>query len=134
MRGGGWSPDHQLRLLRVAKTSFDPRRAVHEVAHVEGATGTLTAPMVHINYESVSELREKQSAYAPLDVQLRLSEGFVARRRHVLSAPVREFWRRFVSLSGWRDGTTGLVACALMAHYELDVIRRLRRAAKPGWG
>jgi glycosyltransferase involved in cell wall biosynthesis len=134
MRGGGWWPDHQLRLLRVGRASFDRDRAVHEVAHVEGPTEKLSQPLLHLNYDSIGEFRAKQSDYARLDVARRASEGQKATPRQLITMPLREFWRRYVTLDGWRDGATGLTACALMAWFELTVIWGLltRQTAQAG--
>jgi hypothetical protein len=131
MRGGGWWPDHQLRLLRVGRARYDPERAVHEVAEVDGATACLTQPLVHLNYESAAEMRAKQLAYAALEARRRRAAGWPQRRRQYLGMPARAFWHRFVRLGGWRDGWTGLVACAVMAAYELAVLRQLAHDAPP---
>jgi hypothetical protein len=131
MRGGGWWPDRQLRLLRVDSVRYDPARAVHELAQVSGPSGHLSQPLVHLNYESPGELWRKQRRYAALDAQRRRAEGWTLRRRQYLTMPAREFARRYVILSGWRDGLAGLVACGLMAGYELLVLRRLAQDAVP---
>jgi glycosyltransferase involved in cell wall biosynthesis len=132
MRGGGWWPDYQLRLLRTASASFDPDRAVHEVADVEGPVGELTNPLVHLNYDSVDEFRRKQHAYALLAAQRRLAEGWPYRARQLVSLPAREFWRRYVTLGGWRDGPTGWIVCALSAWYEGVTLARLRELRREG--
>jgi glycosyltransferase involved in cell wall biosynthesis len=126
MRGGGWWPDHQLRLLSVSRASYDPTRAVHEVAHVEGETAKLAEPLVHINYDSLAEFRSKQFEYAALEVVKRRARGETVRPHNLVVQPVREFWRRYVTLGGWRDGGTGLTVCALMGWYELTTLRALR--------
>jgi hypothetical protein len=126
MRGGGWWPDHQLRLLRADRASFDPARAVHEVARVDGPTSQLENPLTHINYESVAEFKSKQSEYATLEVAKRGAAGQMVKPHHLLAQPARELWRRYVTLGGWRDGYTGLTVCALMAWFELQTLRSLR--------
>lgn len=127
MRGGGWWPDHQLRLLRVDQASYDPTRAVHEVAHVEGPTAELEQPLTHLNYDGLSEFRSKQAEYAALEVVKRRARGETVRPHHLIVQPAREMWRRYVKLGGWRDGVTGLTVCSLMAWYELSTLRALRR-------
>src|SRR3954462_12066382 len=39
LRGGGWRPDHQLRLLRRARARYDESRPVHEFAQLDGQAG-----------------------------------------------------------------------------------------------
>jgi hypothetical protein len=38
---------------------------------------------------------------------------------------VRQFWWRFVTLAGWRDGLHGLRLSLLMGYCELEKYRRL---------
>jgi hypothetical protein len=40
---------------------------------------------------------------------------------------VREFWRRFVALKGYRDGVTGLFMAVVMAFEEIRCCMLLRR-------
>lgn len=128
MRGGGWWPDYQLRLLRADRATYDPRRAVHEVADVRGPTERLSEPLVHLNYESPVEFRAKQAAYARLESERRIAAGDRVRPHHLILQPLREFRRRYVVLGGWRDGLLGIYVCALMARYEWVTLRRVRRA------
>jgi hypothetical protein len=47
--------------------------------------------------------------------------------------PLREFWRRYVQLQGYRDGWVGLLLCGLMGWYTWRTYVRLGRLyAKPG--
>lgn len=130
LRGGGWWPDRQLRLLRVDRVHYDPDQAVHELAVVEGATGALAEPMVHLNYASWGEFRTKQMAYARFEAQKRAARGEGVRARNLVLQPLREFRRRFVALGGWRDGLLGAGLCAWMAWVELRTLWMLR--AMPG--
>src|SRR5690606_33106546 len=81
--------------------------------------GWLSEPLRHLNYESIAEFREKQRRYARLRVDVLQAEGQFPRKRTFLGQPVREFWRRFVSLNGYRDGLLGLFLSTAMAWYEL---------------
>jgi glycosyltransferase involved in cell wall biosynthesis len=130
LRGGGWWPDHQLRLLRVSACRYDPARAVHELAEVQGSTARLTAPLSHINYESAEEFRLKQRTYALMEAQRRASQFGRPRTRSLILQPLREFRRRFVQLGGWRDGRLGLWLCAMMAASEWRTLREQIRIAQ----
>lgn len=127
LRGGGWWPDLQLRLLDRDRARYDPERAVHEVAQLDGPAGRLEAPLVHLNYASWSEFRAKQRAYADLDARRRTAEGWRFRARQYVGQPLRVFLDRFVRQQGWRDGALGLALAAHMAWYELRTLRVLRR-------
>jgi glycosyltransferase involved in cell wall biosynthesis len=115
IRGGGWWPDAQLRLLVRDRASYDRSGPVHELADVQGSVGTLHSALVHYNYDTVGEFVRKQRRYAILDAGGRRRAGERGRPRRVLSQPVRELWRRYVALGGWRDGRHGLALATLMA-------------------
>jgi glycosyltransferase involved in cell wall biosynthesis len=127
----GWSPDYQLRLLRRDHVRMDPRRVVHEQALVDGPVGHLRAPFVHYNYRSVGELFTKQERYSRLEAERWLLTYGPPRRRALLGQPMREFWRRFVVLQGYRDGPTGLLLSLLMAWYAGRTVWLAARKCSP---
>jgi N-acetylglucosaminyl-diphospho-decaprenol L-rhamnosyltransferase len=134
IRGGGWWPDEHLRLLRVGRARYRPEVAVHEVVELDGEARHLRAPLVHINYESRGEFVRKQLRYARLVARTLLQQGKRPRRRTFLGQPLREFWRRFVALRGYRDGLDGAflaatLACATLVTWVL-VAREIRRQAR----
>jgi N-acetylglucosaminyl-diphospho-decaprenol L-rhamnosyltransferase len=119
LRGGGWYPDHQLRLLRRDKARYEPQRLVHEFAQLNGEAARLEGHLVHHNIERVDELWRKQRAYAIFEAQTLYLNGERARRRNFVARPLRELHRRYLRLGGWRDGSLGLFLCGTMAACEL---------------
>jgi glycosyltransferase involved in cell wall biosynthesis len=117
IRYTGWSPDYQPRVLRKGKARFDPARAVHELVLWDGEVGYLREPLIHYNYATLAQFREKQIKYTRYEAQVWYAEGKRARWRGLIGQPLREFSRRFISLQGWRDGGHGLLLSALMAYY-----------------
>ena len=127
IRGGGWFPDRQLRLLRRDRASYDLGGLVHEVARVDGPLGELSCALVHYNYETVGQFLRKQRHYARLDARMQIARGERGRLRRLLSMPARELWRRYVGLEGRRDGRHGLALAALTALATADAQRRILR-------
>lgn len=117
IRYTGWSPDYQPRVLRKGRARFDPAREVHELVQWEGEVGYLREPLIHYNYETLAQFREKQIKYTRYEAQVWYAEGKRARWRGLIGQPMREFLRRYISLRGWRDGGHGLLLSALMAYY-----------------
>ena len=122
---GGWYPDYQLRLLRVAGARYDESREVHELVSVEGETGHLLDPLVHYNYSTVREFLDKQEQYSTLEARSRLRRGERVRPHQLLRRPQREFFRRYFELEGRLDGLHGLMLCGLLAWYELVTLVKL---------
>jgi hypothetical protein len=57
-------------------------------------------------------------------------EGRRARWRNFVGAPLREFYRRFVGLRGYRDGALGLFLCAALAYFEWIKYAHLKGLAR----
>ncbi|MGI6368187.1 MAG: glycosyltransferase family 2 protein [Anaerolineae bacterium] len=116
-RHGGWYPDYQMRLYRVDCARYDVDYPVHEMVQLQGEAGHLQQPLIHHNYASLGQFITKQHQYVELEAQRRFQAGI---RPHVwtrFSQPLREFWRHYVRLQGFRDGWHGLKLCALVAYY-----------------
>ena len=123
--GAGWYPDYQTRLLRVGAARYDPDRHVHELAQLDGPLGTMAQPFIHYNYRSAAQFHSKQRAYSAYDAGILRQQGVRPRLHNYILQPWRQFWWRFVTLRGWRDGLHGLRLSALMAWYELRKYRLL---------
>jgi glycosyltransferase involved in cell wall biosynthesis len=131
-RRAGWYPDYQLRLMRRALAHYDPAHPVHELVLLDGPAGHLDAPLIHLNYETVPEFIAKQTYYAGYDAKRLAAEGVRAKPHHFLSQPARQFWWRFVTLAGWREGLHGLRLSLLMGWFEFEKYRLLRKCQIQG--
>ena len=136
MRGGGWYPDCQLRLMKIDAARYDPEREVHEIVILDGEAGALQEHLVHYNYDSLSHFRAKQNRYIDFEAKILRDKGVRTKPWTYLSMPVREFVRRYVTLGGYKDGLVGLQLCGLMSWYTFLTYVRLRRLrqAKPPAG
>jgi hypothetical protein len=123
--GAGWYPDHQLRLVRHGRARW--KRPVHEVAVVDGPDGYLQNPLIHYNYEDLADFIARQEKYIDYDAGILLQQGVRPRFYTPFSQAVRQFWWRFVTLRGVRDGLHGLWLSLLLAYYEALKYRRLAR-------
>lgn len=117
MRGGGFYPDHQLRLLRRGAAHYVPDRQVHEVVELSGQDAYLRHPLIHYNYFSWEQFHRKQRLYAAYEARILAMRGIRPRPHNFVLQPLREFWRRFVTLSGWRDGWQGVRIAFWLAWY-----------------
>jgi glycosyltransferase involved in cell wall biosynthesis len=119
IRGGGWYPDHQLRL-------FDRRRGRWKGAHIhesfkmdEGApVETLKGDLLHYSVHSAAEHhRMIGERYAPLAALQMYEQG---RRttplRIAISGPLA-FTRSFLLKGGFRDGLAGFTIARFAAHH-----------------
>ena len=117
MRGGGFTPDYQLRLLRRRCARYDPRREVHEVVILDGKEGKLKEPLLHFNYADWPQFHRKQHLYSRYEARILAERGVRPRPHNLVLQPGRELRRRFLTLQGWRDGFHGLRISLLLAWY-----------------
>ena len=127
MRGGGWYPDHQLRLLKIEHAHYDPQRQVHELAELNGPVGYLNEHIVHYNYASLAQFRHKQRNYTNFEAEILHQQGIKAKPWTYLTMPAREFYWRYIKWKGYRDGWLGVQLCILMAWYKFLTYWRLRQ-------
>lgn len=121
--GAGWYPDYQLRLLRHGRVRYE--RPVHEIAAVDGEIGYLRQPLIHYNYRNLDHFRAKQRAYTDYDASILHRDGIRPRPHNFILQPLRQFWWRYVTLAGYRDGRHGLRLSLYMAYYEWVKYRKL---------
>ncbi|MCY4118026.1 MAG: glycosyltransferase family 2 protein [Caldilineaceae bacterium] len=117
IRGGGFAPDYQLRLLQRRRARYDLSREVHEIVILDGEEGRLGEPLLHYNYADWPQFHRKQRVYARYEARILAEQGTRARPHHLVLQPAREFRRRFFDLQGWRDGLHGLHIALLLAWY-----------------
>jgi len=132
VRHAGWYPDHQLRLMWRERAHYPEEQKVHEVVRLQGKAGYLAGHLLHHNVDTPAEFRAKQRRYAHLEAASLWEKGVRARPRHLLTRPLREFWRRYISLAGWKDGLLGLYLCAAMGYYTFCTYRILLRRQRAG--
>jgi glycosyltransferase involved in cell wall biosynthesis len=131
IRHGGWYPDYQLRLLRPEAAHYDPAWEVHEIVVMEGKTGYLRNHLIHYNYRTWGEFISRQKAYLPLEVRTLRRRGMRAKVWSPLSMPVREFWRRYIRLEGYKDGLYGLILASILAFYTMLAYGALLKPERP---
>jgi (heptosyl)LPS beta-1,4-glucosyltransferase len=117
IRHAGWFPDYQLRLLKRGFARYDPTHEVHEIVQLDGPEGHLQNPLTHYNYTTVGQFLRKQDFYATYEASVLVRQGIHPRPHSVILQPLREFWRRYISLEGYKDGGHGLFLSVLMAYY-----------------
>jgi hypothetical protein len=83
-----------------------------------------------LNYETVNEFIKKQNHYAHYDAERLRLEGKRAKLQNLITRPVQEFLRRFITHQGWRDGLHGLRLSLLMGYFQFVVYRSLYEGQK----
>ena len=117
VRGAGYFPDYQLRLLRRRCAAYVLEREVHEIVEVDGEEVYFEKPLTHYNYASWAHFHSKQPAYARYEAGILAQRGIRPKPHNFILQPLREFRRRYVTLRGYMDGLFGLRLCLWLAWY-----------------
>lgn len=128
VRGGGWSPDYQLRLMRRDRARYDEGNLVHETGVLDGPAGHLHQRLLHLSYRTLGQFFEKQRRYTAMEAASLHAQGVRFRRRALLGQPLRQLMRRYLLLGGWRDGPVGIFLSLAIAYYAWQRVRLVRRA------
>ena len=134
MRGAGWWPDYQLRIMNRQHAAYVSDRSIHELVDVSGTVGRMKHHLEHWSYTSVAQFRARQRLYAEAVADDYYRSGTRRRPTAIALQPLREFWRRLISLRGYQDRGAGVLLATLMAEHEWRVQRALRARWKASSG
>ncbi|HMK56244.1 MAG TPA: glycosyltransferase family 2 protein [Dissulfurispiraceae bacterium] len=112
IRHGGWWPDAVLRLFRKNSGAFDLRE-VHEKVVVKGSVSSLSAPLEHYSYRSLSEYMRKMESYATLSAKEYLKENRKPTVKSIIVNPVSTFIKMYMLRRGFLDGVRGFMLAVL---------------------
>lgn len=130
IKRSGWYPDWQLHLFRTKKGTY--HEPVHEQVEVKGKVGKLKNPLLHYNYESISQYLRKINRYTDIEALSLFEGGYRFSLSDLVSRPTNEFLRRFFAEEGYKDGVHGLALGLLQAFGE--VVTLLKVWEKEGFG
>jgi len=110
IRGGGWYPDHQLRLFDRTRGHWGDRVIHESVTMDQGArVETLRGDLLHYSMRDPDHHRQMiDERYAPLGARQMLKDGKRTSRWRIALAGPAAFLRSFLLKGGFRDGRAGL--------------------------
>jgi glycosyltransferase involved in cell wall biosynthesis len=118
IRGGGWYPDHQLRLYRRSKGRWEGAY-VHESVKMEAGSRveTLGGDLLHFSVrDAAHHHRMIGERYAPLAARQMFESGRRTTPLRIALAAPSAFTRSFILKGGFRDGLAGLAIARFAAH------------------
>jgi len=110
-----WYPDYQLRLFRRGK-AYLPCKSVHEQPVLSGKAGRLKQPLIHYNYQTISQYVQKlNELYTENDARVFLTEKKKLYWYDAFRFPLQDFLSTFFARQGYKDGFHGLILSILQA-------------------
>ena len=119
IRGGGWYPDHQLRLFKRQQGSWG-NRLIHESFQMRrGArVETLTGDLLHYTVRDAAHHEDMiKRRYAPLGAQQMYRDGKRTSGIGTAVAGPSAFVRSYILKGGFRDGAAGLAIAKFAAQH-----------------
>jgi glycosyltransferase involved in cell wall biosynthesis len=135
IRGSGYWPDYQPRLLRRGRARWPAE--IHQWPEVDGrredAPADPACSIQHLNYRTVAEWWRRTDRYTDFEVDRALASGRRPSMPRALVMPPAYFLLKLVRQRGYRDGWHGLAIALLMACYaalvEVKLWERARSSA-----
>ncbi len=120
-----WWPDYNLRLFKNGFGKF-PEKHVHEKLDVKGKVEKLKQPMVHLNYQTISQfIKKMDNTYTESEVENFIKSGKSIQWYDAIRFPANDFLKTFFAQNGYRDGMHGLVLSMLQAFYSFIVFAKI---------
>jgi glycosyltransferase involved in cell wall biosynthesis len=120
IRGGGWYPDHQLRLYKKTLGRWQGAYIHESVKMPEGArVETLTGDIHHFSGEDAAHHhRMIGERYAPLAARQMFENGRRTSILRIITASPFAFIRSYILKAGFRDGLAGYAIARFAAHHD----------------
>jgi glycosyltransferase involved in cell wall biosynthesis len=134
IRHCGWYPDLNLRFFRKSRGRFG-ERAVHERVELQGKVLTLTHPIIHETYRSLSDFLQRMDRYSTLAAQEMHQQGRKFRLIDVIFRPPFTFLQMYFLRAGFLEGYLGFVLSVLYSYYTFAKyikLKELRKSENPG--
>ena len=119
-----WWPDYKLRLFKNGSGMF-PLNKVHEKIKINGEVSRLKNPILHYNYQTISQFLKKLDNYTESEAIDFIRINKEVKWYEILRWPLSDFLKTFFSQRGYRDGMHGLALSMLQAFYQLVVFLKV---------
>ena len=93
---------------------------MHEKLELVGKVGKLQNPIVHYNYQTVSQyIKKLDNTYTESEAQNFIQSGKDVQWYDAIRWPISDFVKTYFFQEGYKDGLHGLVLSQLQAFYSL---------------
>ncbi|MCS7231962.1 MAG: glycosyltransferase family 2 protein [Elusimicrobiota bacterium] len=129
LRYGMNSPDYTFRLFKRDKVKY--MKEVHEIPIITSEkVGYLKHPIIHRNYQSISEYLPKLNFYTDLEAKEMLKNKQKISWLRIIFFPIIRFiWSYFIK-NGWRDGFAGFLMSLYGSIYMITKYLKYKELTK----
>jgi len=121
MRHSRWWPDYNIRFFKNGAVTWS--EVIHSVPETRGKGADLPEKeenaIWHYHYENVEQFVERMNRYTTIQAKLRIKKGERFLWQETVKRMMGEFFSRFFSGRGYKDGFHGLALSFLQSMSEL---------------
>ncbi len=126
VKGGGWYPSGQIKLLRRDKFKFEDAE-VHPRAFVDGPCGHLKNDIIHYSYKDFGDFLNKLNKQTTLEARKWIRTNRKMGRVWISWRAIDRFFRRYIGKKGWKDGYIGFMVAFYDTMYQLISYAKFRQ-------
>ncbi len=104
----GWDSDYPVRIFNKKFGQFN-KKPLHESIVVPGERGTLSAPLLHYTYPTISSHIAKMNRYSDLSAAEAVARGKKSSVTGALCRGAAKFLKMYIIKRGFLDGTAGFI-------------------------
>ncbi len=132
MKHARWWPDYNIRFFKKGSVVWN--EAIHSIPITKGVGADLEEKeeyaVVHHHYESVEQYVNRLNRYTSEHAKDKQREKYQFSWTDLITRPADEFFSRYFSGRGYKDGIHGLAMSLLQAFSELVLYLKLWQARK----
>jgi len=115
-----------IKLLRLGRKKVGRWQGmVHERWMIRGKLGTLSSPLLHYSFPSLTVALMKINFYSSVRANELRKKGVKATWGQIIFYPLAKFFKNFFWHQAWRDGVRGLIFVLLMVFHSYLVRAKL---------
>lgn len=115
LKHGGWWPDYQIRLIRVADFVTWPKQ-IHSTPDIKGKCGFLTNPFLHYFHGNIEEMVKKTVVFENIESDLLFNANKQVSTSTFFRKFFGELFRRLFKEKGFMDGPVGIIESIYQAY------------------
>ena len=135
LQHGGWWPDEQMRLIKIAAFQSWPTQ-IHSTPCIKGEMGHLKNPFEHHFHGNIESMVQKTLVFEDIESDLLFEAQKPVKTLTFFRKFLMELWRRLFQKMGFLDGTVGIIESIYQAYsktitYLLLYEKKNRRTVHP---
>jgi len=107
-----------INFFKKGKVKFEGK--VHHLVLVDGKVGEFKEPIEHYPFHTVSEFLQKHDRYTNYEAREMFEKFGKSKLKdvkyNITIKPLKLFFKNYVKKKGYKDGTIGLIFCALFSY------------------